>query len=100
MENENRDIQVAFHKKANNIFIHVLRDFESAAGNINRKTEEYRFNQLKEQHVNTFKQQLEVAAGALLEQHQYDEQVREVSQNLQQIIKDYLHQFVLGTRTM
>ncbi len=67
MKNENGPIHVAFHNKAKDIFFRTLQEFESQAKKLNRKTEEYRFRQLNEKHVNTLKQQLEIAAKALIE---------------------------------
>lgn len=98
MDSDIENIHIEFHGKAKDIFFNAVRQFEHATQSLNREEEEYRFSQLKEMHTNSMKQQLEIAAAAFVMRYQQHHQQRQINQNLQQIIHDYLHQFVLSIR--
>jgi hypothetical protein len=99
--NEGKEyIDAEFYNKANPIFLNALNEFEHAARGLNRHAEEYRFVELKERHIQSLKQQLEGAATRLVQQHQHHRQLHELQQSFQQIIKDYLHRFVIKSRTI
>ena len=97
---DSQHIHVEFHRIAGDILSEAVEEFETTAKNINRRTEEYRFVQLKEKNVHTLKQRLEDAANVLVQKHQHHLQLRELQLSLQQIIKDYLHQFVMKLMTI
>lgn len=97
---DSQHIYVEFHERAGTIFSEVLKEFEDAIKKVSRRTEEYKFVQLKEKYVNTLKHKLEDAANILLQHHQHHKQLHEMQLTLQQIIKDYLHRFVMKSRTM
>lgn len=99
MQRDNEELYVEFHNRANNTFHRLLKTFELAVQEINRQTEEYKFQQVKDTYINTLKQQLEDCAARVMEQHQQNRNRTELSQNLQQFIKQYLHLFVQKTRT-
>ena len=98
MSNDNQYIQVEFHNKARDIFFSLLKNFELAAKKLDRKKQEFQFNELKNQHINTLKQELESCASFLLAKNQNKKEAKELNQNLQYFIKDYLHLFVQKTR--
>lgn len=99
MQRDNEELYVRFHNQANNTFFNLLQTFESAAQKINRQTEEYKYQQVKDTYINTLKHQLEESAARLMEEHQQNKNRTELSQNLQQFIIQYLHLFVQKTRT-
>lgn len=100
MENDNEKIQIEFHNNAGAIFFDLLKNFEATANGLNRQTEEYKFQQLKEAYIHSMKQQLENCATLLMQQHRHNRKVNELSQKLQQHIKQYLHLFVQKTRAI
>jgi hypothetical protein len=98
MSKELDQVYVEFHNRAADIFLQTCSDFARASKTVDRKVEEYLFRQVKEKHVNTLKQRLEIAAEPLIRQYRQHGQLRELDQSLQQIINGYLHRFVLETR--
>ena len=98
MNNDVEHIQVAFHNTAKDVFQMAVVEFEHASDLLDRRKEEYRFSQLKQQHVNTLKQHLENAAKSILQDYRLNRQLRKIDQTLQHIIHDYLHRFVIKTR--
>jgi ABC-type Fe3+-citrate transport system substrate-binding protein len=99
MQSDNEQLHVEFHNRANAIFFRLLNSFEAAVKDINRKKEERKFMQQKETHINALKQQLESCAGELIIEHPQNRSQRELNQNLQHFITQYLHQFVQKIRT-
>ena len=95
MQNDYEHIYVEFFDKAKHIFFTALNEFQYSTKRFNRNLEEYRFNRLKEQYIHSLKQQLEETAKNFIEFHQHHKQLRELDQRMQQIIKEYLHQFSL-----
>lgn len=100
MKDDNERIQIAFHTSANAVFFTFLKSFEEATKEVNRQNEEYKFQQAKEAHIQSLKQQLENCAMQLLQRHSHNLQAQELSQNLQHHIQEYLHAFVQKTRTV
>ena len=98
MKDDNEQLQVEFHSSANAVFFALLTSFERAIKGLNRQSEEYKFQQVKEAHIHSLKKQLENAATQLMQQHRLNEQDKTLSQNLQHHIQQYLHQFVQKTR--
>lgn len=98
MKDDNEQIQVQFHSKANPVFFSQLTSFDQAVKDLDRQLEEYRFQQIKDAHIHSLKQELETCALQLLQQHTANEKGRELSQNLQHHIQQYLHLFVQKTR--
>lgn len=96
---DNEQIHVEFHNKARDIFFSLLRNFELSAKKLNRKEQEYQFQELKNKYVHTLKQQLESCASSLISEHRKSGQLQELNQSLQYFIKDYLHRFVQKTRS-
>ena len=95
MGTDSQHIHVEFHRVAGDILSQAVEEFKDTPKNIDRRTEEYRFVQLKEKNVHSLKQRLEDAANVLVQKHQHHLQLRELQLSLHQIIKDYLHQFVM-----
>jgi hypothetical protein len=100
MDSDSRHIYVAFHERAGGIVSQTLAAFENVIKNVSRRREEYRFVQLRDQYTNTLKQQLEDAAARFVQTNQHNLQLDELQHGLQQIIKDYLHRFIMKSRTM
>ena len=94
MQTDNERLYVQFHDKANSIFFAQLNNFELAVKTINRKTEEYKFQLVGETYVHMLKQQLEEAAIRIMQEHPHNRKEKELSQNLQEFIRQYLHRFV------
>lgn len=99
MENDNENIHVEFHNKAKNIFFSLLKDFELSAKKLNRREQEFQFQELKNKYINTLKQELESCAKILIAKNQHHKQLAELNQSLQYFIKDYLHLFVQKTKS-
>lgn len=90
MNSRFESLYVQFHNRANELFQQACYTFDLATGNINRKVEEYRFQQIKTEHIRSLEKNLgECAASLLTNIH-----AAEASQTLQQFIRDYLHRFV------
>lgn len=87
-------IHVDFHNRANDLFFSLFRQFQAAIEKINRKKEEYFFQQTREQYINTLQQQLELIAKNILQNNQQHKEINQLDQNLQHFIKEYLHRFV------
>lgn len=100
MSVDSQHIHIEFHRIAGDILSEAVAEFGDTAKNIDRRTEEYRFVQLKEKNVHSLKQRLEDAANVLVQKHQHHQQLHELQLSLHQIIKDYLHQFVMRLMSM
>lgn len=86
--------QVIFHERANTILFNRYRKFESDAQTIDRRKNEYFFQQLKEKHVHSFKAQMDGVAKNIIRDEQYNKQLSDIDRQLNHLIKDYLHLFV------
>ena len=95
MNNGINQIQVEFHKKATDRFFSIFHSFEKAVSHINRRNEEFRFQQLKQQYASTMEAELQGIAEAILKDNNGEKQVKDVDQLFHQFIKDYLHRFIL-----
>jgi len=100
MESDNEQIHIEFHSNANGVFFRLLTNFQLVVKGLHRETEEYKFQQMKEAHIHSLKQQLENSAMQLMQEHKYNRKANELSQNLQHSIEQYLHLFVQKTRTI
>jgi glutamyl-tRNA reductase len=94
MSNVNNEMQVEFHNEANRRFSSLYHGFEKAVSNISRRNEEFRFQQLKKQHVIILERELQKIAKDILMKYRNEKQVNEIDQLFHQFIKDYLHRFV------
>ena len=91
-------ISIEFHNRAHKIFFSIYQDFERASKNIDRKKEEYRFQQLRQKYVNTLHQQMEIISKDLLQKNQDHPQVKQLDQNLNHFTKNYQHEFIQKIR--
>jgi hypothetical protein len=91
---ESDQILSAFHPLAGALLFERLHAFELQAGSIDRRRDEQRYRALCEQHVQTLRQHLQQQALRLLQQHQGAPQIGATDLHLQQLILDYVHQFV------
>jgi hypothetical protein len=98
MQHNFEHIRVEFQEKSRRIFFNALREFQYSTKKLDRNALEYKFNDLKDQHVHSLKLQLEEAAKNFIEFHQYHRQLREINQMMQQVIREHLHQFVVQSR--
>jgi hypothetical protein len=98
MHNDTDHITIEFHNQAKGVFFNLINEFQSSVKNINRKTEEYLFQQSKEKFVHTLKQQLEIIASKILKENNDHENINEINKTLQRFINNYLHQFVQKVR--
>lgn len=94
MSNDSGQMQVQFHNKAREIFFPLLNDFDAAVGGVDRKKEEYRFQQLKNEYSATLKKQLELLAQHILHSYKHERRSTELNRLFQQLIKDYMHRFI------
>ena len=95
MSNAINQIQVEFHKKATDRFFSIFHSFENAVVQINRRNEEFRFQQLKKQYASTMEAELQEIAENILKENNDEKQVNGIDQLFHQFIKDYLHRFIL-----
>lgn len=100
MIQDNEQVNVEFHNEAKEIFMSILSEFRRSVSSTSRTQNEYMFQQLKEQHVKTLKQRLEMMANQLIRKRQHSQEVNRLNQNFGQFIKDYLHRFVQETQRM
>lgn len=98
MTDDNEHIHVEFHSRARAIFFSYVQRFEWNGADVNRQRDEYQFQLLKDRYINTLKQDLEQCASQLLQENQNNRRLKELDLQLQYLIKDYLHLFVLKTR--
>jgi hypothetical protein len=98
MQNDADHINIEFHNKANEAFFKFVEQFQSSVKNIDRTNHEYQFQQLKENFVNSLKQELEIIAGSIIKNNSNLENINGVNQNLQRFINNYLHEFVQKIR--
>lgn len=98
--NDNEHIHIEFHNKAREIFFSIVQAFESSVKKVNRRKEEYEFQQLKNKYANTLKQELEACAQELMKQHQHAREMNELNLGLQRFIHDYLHLFIQKSRSI
>ena len=94
MSNANEQMQVEFHNKASAIFFSVYQGFEMAVANVSRRSEEYKFQQLKRQFAGTLEGELDKVAKDVLKKYKNERQVNEMDQMFHQFIRDYLHRFI------
>jgi len=94
MSNGNEQMQIEFHNKASLIFSSVYQGFETAVGNVSRRNEEYKFQQLKNQFAWTLQSELDKVAKDVLKKNKNEKQVNEMDQMFHQFIRDYLHRFI------
>ena len=95
MTNGINHIQVEFHQKATDRFFSIYHAFENAVTHINRRKEEYRFQQLKNQYASTMETELNQIAEYILIQNNGEKQVNGIDMLFHQFIKDYLHRFIM-----
>jgi len=94
MNNGNKEMQTEFHNKASTCFSSVYSSFENAVANVSRRSEDYRFQQVKKQYAIILEQQLHIIAKDILTKYRNEKQVNEMDQMFLQFIKDYLHRFI------
>lgn len=66
MQKDNEQTQIEFHDKASTIFFALLENFELTVKELNRQTDEYKFQHTKETYIQSLKQQLESCAMQLM----------------------------------
>ena len=91
MSSNNATLYIDFHNQANQSFFSLEKDFLAASEKVNREEEEFRFQQLKKDYVNKLKQQLEMSAQELMKRSGL---TTATGQEINEYIKEYLHQFV------
>lgn len=94
MNNDSQQMQVDFHNKAKELFFSVYKAFENAISNLNRKKEEYKFQQTKKQYAAILEHELQAIAKSVLFRYMNKKQPGNLDQLFHQFIKDYLHRFV------
>ena len=87
-------MQVEFHNRAKEKLFLAYRSFQNTVSRLSRRTEEYRFQHLKQQHTATMEQELRSIAKDILDKNKCEKQSREVDQMFHQLIRDYLHHFI------
>ncbi|MFL5809242.1 MAG: hypothetical protein ACJ749_06945 [Flavisolibacter sp.] len=99
MQSDNEQLQSDFHQKADAIYFALMSAFEAEVKGINRRNNEFLFQQQKDTYCKTLKMELENCAALLMRQHPKNSKKDELDQNLQQFIKHYLHVFLQKTRS-
>lgn len=94
MNSRFESLYVQFHNRANELLQQACHNFDLTTGNINREVEEYRFQEVKLEHVRSLEKNLGECAALLLQSLDPAKSTAEASQTLQQFIRDYLHRFV------
>lgn len=94
MNDDKEQMQVEFHNEANAKFIAVNHAFEAAASQISRRSEEYKFQQLKKQYAGVMEREMQAVAKNVLSKFRNEKQVNDMDQLLNRFIKDYLHRFI------
>lgn len=92
--NNNEQMQVDFHNNAKELFFSVYHSFEKKISGLNRRSNEYRFQEVKKQHSVLLKEELDKLAKDILLKYRNEKQSRELDQMFHQFINDYLHRFV------
>src|SRR5687768_9225901 len=98
MSIETEHINIAFHNRATDLFFALYEKFQSATKTIDRKKEEYLFQQTGEKYIKTLQQQLEITAQEIIKKNQDHKQLSHADQDLNIFIKEYLHRFVQKIR--
>jgi hypothetical protein len=93
MNNGSEQMQVDFHNKAKEKFFSVYNAFENAISNLDRKKQEYKFQQTKNQYAATLENELQAIAKKVLFKYE-NKRSGELDLLFHQFIKDYLHRFV------
>jgi hypothetical protein len=94
MNNDPEHINVEFHSHANQLFFSHLKDFQAAVATCNRKSEEYLYQQIREKYLIALRQRMEVIARDLIYKHRSNQQLKQIDQNLNLFINDYVHRFI------
>jgi len=94
MSNGNEQMQVEFHGKASEKLFSIYQAFENSISNVSRRSEEFRFQQLKKQYAETLEQELYTIAKVILVRHKGEKQLKEVDPMFHHFIKEYLHRFI------
>ena len=94
MDKDLEQINIAFHDRAHKLFFHYTKEFETAAASMDRKRDEYAYQQTREKYIRTLRQQLDTVAKDLLSAHRTHKQLNQIDQNLRYFINDYVHQFM------
>jgi hypothetical protein len=61
---------------------------------VSRRSEEYKFQQLKRQFAGTLEGELDKVAKDVLKKYKNEKQVNQMDQMFHQFIRDYLHRFI------
>jgi hypothetical protein len=94
MDTGNQQMQVHFHDMATAAFFSRYDAFAKASSLINRKLNEYQFQELKQQYVHSLEQDLKLGAGAILQKAAASGQLQEMNSLFHRLMMDYLHRFV------
>jgi len=68
--------------------------FKNASSSLSRRTEEFRFQQLKKLYFATLEQELQLIAKDILGKYRDEKQIKGVDPMFHQFINDYLHRFI------
>lgn len=94
MTHGGENIQVEFHNKANEIFFSFFEAFTNHSSGIDRRLNEYAFQEMKKKYVSSLEQELQSTAKTILMRHRDQKQSRQVDPMLRQFVRDYLYRFV------
>jgi len=93
MSSTTNQIQQEFHNKASEAFFMMLHAFQDASSKIDRKKNEYHFQQLKKQYILSFEKELLDIGHAVLNKFHGNSQANAIDPVLHQFMKNYLHRF-------
>jgi predicted NodU family carbamoyl transferase len=100
MEGNVEHLSVGFHDRARTLLFSHFEGFKASIERVDRRKEEYTFQQQREYYANNLQQQLQQVAQAILHKNQSCRNIGQLSQNLHQFIADYIHQFVMKTNAL
>lgn len=93
-------IYVEFHNGARELFFSLFQDFNGSVEGVNRQRDETQFRLKREQYVRRLEQQLQQLAEKIIGEHQTQNYVGQLSQNLRHFSQDYVHQFVQKVKAL
>ncbi|GAB4091134.1 hypothetical protein [Flaviaesturariibacter terrae] len=84
----------SYHPAAQQLYFERVRQFLAQSGRLDRRRDEQRYQELCNQHVHSFRSELQSEARRLLAQHSKTSGSGGIDRGLREIIQDYLRQFV------
>jgi hypothetical protein len=88
-----------FQNRARTTFYAIYNDFQACAIQLDRSRQEHEYRQLQERYVGHLHEKLSQLAHMLLHEHRYEHD-KDTGFRLNEIIQEYIHEFVVHTRDL